>query len=93
MSARIFQPSRPATQSGNAKSQGWVLEFNPEMSSKIDPLMGWTSSGEMQAQVKLSFPDKKTDIFICRDALHIISNGRLKIQTFKFCKKKQKINV
>ena len=57
MSARIFQPSRPATQSGNAKSQGWVLEFYPEMSSKIDPLMGWTSSGEMQAQVKLNFPE------------------------------------
>jgi hypothetical protein len=62
MSARIFQPSRPATQSGNAKSQGWVLEFYPEMSSKIDPLMGWTSSGEMQAQVKLNFPDKESAV-------------------------------
>jgi len=55
MSARIFQPSRPATQSGNAKSQGWVLEFYPEMSSKIDPLMGWTSSGRDAGPSKVKF--------------------------------------
>ena len=60
MSARIFKPARAATQSGNAKSQGWVLEFSPDSASKIDPLMGWTSSKDTQAQVKISFPDKES---------------------------------
>ena len=58
MGARIFKPARSATQSGNGKSQTWILEFSPNSSSKIDPLMGWTSSKDTQAQVKISFPDK-----------------------------------
>ena len=62
MSARIFKPARSATQSGNARSQAWVLEFSPDSSSKIEPLMGWTSSKDTQAQVKISFPDKESAI-------------------------------
>ena len=62
MSARIFKPARSATQSGTAKSNVWVLEFYPDSSSKIDPLMGWTSSKDTQAQVKISFPDKESAI-------------------------------
>ena len=62
MNARIFKPARQATQSGNARSQTWVLEFYPESSSTIDPLMGWTSSKNTQSQVKISFPDKKSAI-------------------------------
>ena len=60
MGARIFKPARPATQSGNGKSQAWILEFSPNSSSKIDPLMGWTSSKDTQTQVKISFPDKES---------------------------------
>jgi len=45
-------------QSGKAKSQDWVLEFEQSEARKADPLMGWTGSGDTQAQVVLSFPTK-----------------------------------
>lgn len=55
MRARIYQPARTATQSGPARSQGWVLEFQHIDGRAIDPLMGWTSSGDTQSQVTLHF--------------------------------------
>lgn len=62
MFARIYRPAKVATQSGKGKSQVWVLEFTPESSRTIDPLMGWTGSGDMRSQVKLRFKDKQTAI-------------------------------
>jgi ETC complex I subunit conserved region len=59
MRARIYQPAKTATQSGTAKAQGWVLEYEPEGARGIDPLMGWTSSGDMNAQVRLRFPTRE----------------------------------
>lgn len=58
MRARIFQPARTAMSSGAAKTKGWVLEFAPATARAIDPLMGWTSSSDMQSQVRLQFPTK-----------------------------------
>ena len=58
MRARIYKPARNAMQSGNAKAHGWVLEFSPAQAREIDPLMGWTSSGDMDSQVKLRFEDQ-----------------------------------
>jgi hypothetical protein len=58
MLARIYQPARNAMQSGQAKTKNWILEFAPEGTRNIDPLMGWTSSSDMDAQVKLSFDSK-----------------------------------
>ena len=55
MVARIYQPAKNAMQSGAAKSKQWVLEFAPAQARKIDPLMGWTSSSDMQSQVQLRF--------------------------------------
>lgn len=55
MRARIYQPARTAMQSGTAKAKGWVLEFAPASAREVDPLMGWTSSGDTQAQVRLRF--------------------------------------
>ncbi|MCO5062972.1 MAG: ETC complex I subunit [Rhizobiaceae bacterium] len=55
MSARIFSPAKTAMQSGKAKTGYWILEFDPEQPLKIDPLMGYTSSGDMKRQVKLTF--------------------------------------
>ena len=55
MRARIYQPARTAMQSGSAKTKTWVLEFAPASAREVDPLMGWTSSGDTQAQVKLRF--------------------------------------
>lgn len=55
MRARIYQPSRTAMQSGTAKTKGWVLDFAPASAREVDPLMGWTSSDDTQAQVRLRF--------------------------------------
>ena len=55
MVARIYKPSKSAMQSGEARTKEWVLEHEPENSREIDPLMGWTSSRDMSAEVRLSF--------------------------------------
>lgn len=55
MTARIYQPARNAMTSGMAKTHMWVLEFSHDEARKVDPLMGWTGSGDMQSQVKLKF--------------------------------------
>lgn len=59
MLARIFKPAPSATQSGRAKSQDWVLEYEPASARTNDPLMGWTSSSDLQSQVRLTFPSKE----------------------------------
>lgn len=60
MRARIYQPARTAMQSGMAKTHVWVLEFAPASAREVDPLMGWTSSSDTQAQVRLRFDTKET---------------------------------
>jgi hypothetical protein len=55
MRARIYRPARNAMQSGTARTKHWVLEFAPGEARVKDPLMGWTGSGDTQAQVKLRF--------------------------------------
>ncbi|MFZ0557947.1 MAG: ETC complex I subunit [Methylovirgula sp.] len=62
MKARIYLPSRSATQSGEARSKLWVLEFVPELPPEIDPLMGWTGSRDMRRQVTLNFGTKEEAI-------------------------------
>jgi hypothetical protein len=59
MTARIYQPSKTATQSGSARSKLWLLEFEPAGPREIEPLMGWTSSGDMNSQVRLNFGSKE----------------------------------
>ena len=58
MRARIYKPARNAMQSGTAKTRDWVLEYAPASAREVDPLMGWTSSGDMQSQVRLRFSTK-----------------------------------
>jgi NADH dehydrogenase len=53
--------------SGLAKTKSWVLEFIQETTSEIDPLMGWTSSGDTQSQVKLKFGSKQAAIDYARE--------------------------
>ncbi len=59
MIARIFVPSKNAMQSGKGKAQNWVLEFEPQSRQEIDPLMGWVSSSDMNAQVRLQFASQE----------------------------------
>jgi hypothetical protein len=55
MAARIYKPAKTAMQSGTAKTREWVLDYEPEQPREIEPLMGWTSSGDMRQQVRLRF--------------------------------------
>lgn len=59
MRARIYQPAKTAMQSGTAKTHQWVLEFAPASEREVDPLMGWTSSSDTQAQVRLKFETRE----------------------------------
>ncbi|MEO4040444.1 ETC complex I subunit [Hoeflea sp. CAU 1731] len=55
MTAKIYRPAKTAMQSGKAKTHKWVLEFDQESPKSIEPMMGYTSSGDMKQQVRLSF--------------------------------------
>jgi ETC complex I subunit-like protein len=65
MTARIYRPARTAMQSGTAKTKEWVLDYEPEQPCAIEPLMGWTSSGDMKQQVRLSFDSKEEAVAYC----------------------------
>lgn len=58
MSARIYSPTKTAMQSGKAKTGIWILEFDRDTARTIDPLMGYTSSADPLAQVRLKFATK-----------------------------------
>ncbi|MEF2071008.1 ETC complex I subunit [Consotaella aegiceratis] len=62
MVARIYRPSRNAMQSGKAKTHRWVLAYEPEEPKSVEPLMGYTSSGDMKAQIRLSFDTREQAI-------------------------------
>lgn len=62
MQARIYQPSKSAMTSGQGNSRAWMLEYVPEEAKRIDPLMGWTGSGDMRGQVRLRFETKEAAI-------------------------------
>ncbi len=65
MTARIFKPAKTAMQSGQAKTKDWALEYEPEEPRTIEPLMGWTSSGDMRQQLHLRFHTKEEAIGYC----------------------------
>ncbi|SDZ89899.1 ETC complex I subunit [Rubrimonas cliftonensis] len=62
MLAKIYQPARSAMTSGQANTKSWVLEYAPESRRTIDPLMGWTSSDDMNGQVKLRFDSREAAV-------------------------------
>lgn len=65
MSARIYKPAKTAMQSGRAKTKDWVLDFEPEEPRTVEPLMGWTSSGDMRQEVRLKFDTKEEAVAYC----------------------------
>ena len=67
MLAKIYQPARNAMTSGQAKTKTWVLEYAPEEARRVDPLMGWTSSDDMNSQVRLTFESKEAAIDYAQD--------------------------
>lgn len=65
MTARIYRPARNAMQSGTARTKHWVLDYEPEEARVVEPLMGWTSSGDMKQQLKLRFDSKDEAVAYC----------------------------
>jgi hypothetical protein len=58
MTARIFRPAKTAMQSGSARTKEWLLVQDTDGIKSIDPLMGWTSSTDTDAQVQVAFDTK-----------------------------------
>ena len=59
--AKIYIPSKTATQSGRGKQKHWILEFETK-DNKINPLMGWESSTDTLSEVLLKFTSKEKAI-------------------------------
>ena len=73
MRARIYKPAKTAMSSGTAKTKHWVLEFVNETAREVDPLMGWTSSSDTQAQVKMSFDTKEAALDYAKEnGIHVV---------------------
>ena len=53
--------------SGTAKTKGWTLDFAPASARSVDPLMGWTSSDDTQAQVRLQFDTKEAAVAYAKE--------------------------
>jgi hypothetical protein len=54
--ARIFQRSKNAMQSGMARADEWVLQFESHRPHVPDPLTGWSGGADTQSQVTIDFP-------------------------------------
>lgn len=87
MSAKIYRPAKTAMQSGKAKTQQWVLEFDQESPRKIDPIMGYTSSGDMRQQLKLIFDSQElAEAYATRNAIEyrVIAPKEVTRQTLSY---------
>jgi hypothetical protein len=52
-------------QSGKARTNECVLDYEPEEPPVVEPLMGWTASGDMRQQVRLRFDTAEEAIAYC----------------------------
>ena len=55
MKAKIYKPAKSAMQSGVRNSKDWMLEFERVSPQYVEPLMGWTGSGDTLQQLRLRF--------------------------------------
>ncbi|MBP0492838.1 ETC complex I subunit [Pararoseomonas indoligenes] len=53
--ARIYSPPKSAMQSGQGRTDEWVVEYAPGERKLIDPQTGWYGSGDTNRQVRLRF--------------------------------------
>ena len=59
--AKIYIPNKSAMQSGRAKSNKWILEFETRDPTR-NPLMGWESSNDTLSELILEFSSKELAI-------------------------------
>ena len=59
--AKIYIPNKNPMQSGTAKTDKWILEFETKDPTN-NPLMGWESSSDTYTELKLEFSTKELAI-------------------------------
>ena len=55
--AKIYIPNKSAMQSGNGKTDKWILEYETKNPTN-NPLMGWESSSDTFTELKVEFSSK-----------------------------------
>lgn len=72
MKARLYNSARPATQSGEARTGHWILEYIPKTGLRPESVMGWTSSQDTRSQVVLRFSTlEEASAFAAREGLSL----------------------
>lgn len=56
---RIYRNSTSAMQSGDAGTDVWTAEFEPEERAATEPLMGWTTMRDTRRQLRLRFASRE----------------------------------
>ena len=87
MTARIYQRPKNAMQSGKARIDQWILEFEASEAKTPDPLTGWTGSGDTRQQVRLTFDScEDAQAYAARNGIdariHVTPPRRLKLQAY-----------
>ena len=87
MDARIYQRPKNAMQSGRARTQEWVLEYEPRARKKLDPLTGWSGSNDTRQQVQLVFAtEAEAQAYAARHDLRVTlvptPPRRIKLQSY-----------
>ena len=54
--ARIQPRIKSSMQSGRAQENMWIVEYEPRVGPRPDPLTGWAGSSDTRGQVKMGFP-------------------------------------
>ena len=85
--ARIYQRPKNAMQSGRARTDRWILEFEPGEQQRPDPLTGWAGSGDTRGQLRLGFPTAEAaQAYAEREgiAYHVVAapERKLKLQAY-----------
>lgn len=85
--ARIYQRPKNAMQSGRARTDRWMLEFEPAEAKHADPLTGWAGSGDTREQIRLTFPTLEAATeYAAREGIdyHVVPTPTrtLKLQTY-----------
>ena len=61
LKAKIYIPNKSPMQSGSGKTDKWILEYETNNPTN-NPLMGWESSNDTYAELKLEFSSKEVAI-------------------------------
>ena len=59
--AKIYIPNKNPMQSGNGKTDKWILEYITKDPTN-NPLMGWESSSDTNTELRLEFSSKELAI-------------------------------